>query len=86
MMTDRERLIELIQNSVNGCARHWAGIIADYLLANGVIVPVRCKDCVYFRESDRTNRAFCTYHGDDYEFETFPNHYCSSGVGVLKGA
>lgn len=38
-MTDRDRLIELIQNAVNGCARHWAEIIADYLLANGVIVP-----------------------------------------------
>ena len=46
--TDRERLIELIQNAVNGCARHWAEIIADYLLANGVIVPP-CKvgDTVY---------------------------------------
>ena len=44
----RERLIELIQNSVKGCARHWAEIIADYLLANGVIVPP-CKvgDVVY---------------------------------------
>lgn len=41
-MTDRDRLIELIQNAVNGCARHWAEIIADYLLANGVIVPP-CK-------------------------------------------
>jgi hypothetical protein len=41
-MTDRERLIELIQNAVNGCARHWAEIIADHLLANGVIVPP-CK-------------------------------------------
>ena len=38
----RDRLIELIQDSVGGCARHWAEIIADYLLANGVIVPP-CK-------------------------------------------
>ena len=41
-MTDRERLIELIQNAVNGCARNWAEIITDYLLANGVIV-LPCK-------------------------------------------
>ena len=41
-MNDRDRLIELIQNAVNGCARHWAEIIADRLLANGVIVPP-CK-------------------------------------------
>jgi hypothetical protein len=35
----RERLIELIMNAVGGCARHWAEVIADHLLANGVIVP-----------------------------------------------
>ena len=34
----RERLVELIQASVNGCARNWAETIADYLLANGVII------------------------------------------------
>ena len=34
----RERLVELIQESVNGCARNWAEVIADYLLENGVIV------------------------------------------------
>ena len=38
----RERLIELIIASVKGCARNWAETIADYLLANGVIVPP-CK-------------------------------------------
>ena len=37
-MTQREKLIELIIASVDGCARHWAEIIADYLLANGVTV------------------------------------------------
>lgn len=47
-MNRRERLIELIQSAVNGCARHWAEVIADYLLANDVIVPP-CKvgDTVY---------------------------------------
>ena len=34
----REKLIELIQSAVNGCATYWAGLIADYLIANGVIV------------------------------------------------
>ena len=47
-MTDRDRLIELIQNAVNGCARHWAEIIADHLLANGVIVlPFKIGQSVY---------------------------------------
>ena len=35
----KDKLIDLIQKSVKGCARHWAEIIADYLLKNGVIVP-----------------------------------------------
>lgn len=38
----RDRLIELIQESVQGCARNWAEVIADHLLSNGVIVPT-CK-------------------------------------------
>jgi hypothetical protein len=47
-MSDRDRLIELIQNAVNGCARHWAEIIADYLLANGVVVsPLKLGDKIY---------------------------------------
>lgn len=37
-MEQRERLIEIIQKSVGGCARNWAEIIADGLIANGVIV------------------------------------------------
>lgn len=38
----RDRLVKLIQNSVDGCASYWAGLIADELIANGVIVPP-CK-------------------------------------------
>ena len=45
----RDRLTEMIQNSVGGCARNWAEVIADHLLANGVIMPP-CKvgDTVYY--------------------------------------
>jgi hypothetical protein len=32
----RDKLIELIQNAVGGCARHWAELIADALIDNGV--------------------------------------------------
>lgn len=41
-MTERERLIDIIQKSVDGCSVYWAGLIADGLLKNGVIVPP-CK-------------------------------------------
>ena len=32
----RDKLIDLIVESVHGCARHWAEIIADHLIYNGV--------------------------------------------------
>ena len=37
-MDVKEKLVEIIQNSVGGCARHWAELIADGLIANGVTV------------------------------------------------
>ena len=59
---------------------------ARWLLENGVKIPVKCKDCKYLRESEITNRMFCIYHGDSYEFETQPNDYCSNGVCIVKEA
>lgn len=54
-MNERKRLIKLIQSAVDGCARHWAEVIADYLLANGVIVlDTSSVDVVTNRESIRT--------------------------------
>ena len=38
MPNTREKLIELIQSAVDGCATYWAGLIADHLIANGVTV------------------------------------------------
>lgn len=53
----RERLIELIQDSVNGCARNWAEIIADYLLANGVIaLPCKVGDILYVISQTKDKR------------------------------
>ena len=34
----RDKLIELIKESVNGCATYWASLIADHLIANGVTI------------------------------------------------
>lgn len=35
----RDRLSNMIQSAVNGCAKYWADVIADKLIADGVIVP-----------------------------------------------
>jgi hypothetical protein len=41
-MTEKAKLVDLIQAAVGGCSRYWAEVIANHLLANGVIVPP-CK-------------------------------------------
>lgn len=56
----KERLIELIQEAVDGCARYWAELIAEHLIANGAIVPP-CKvgDDIWWinRETGEVNCA-----------------------------
>ena len=38
----KDKLSNMIQSAVGGCAKYWADVIADKLLAEGVIVPP-CK-------------------------------------------
>jgi hypothetical protein len=59
-MTDRERLIELVsavqsmgvkythEETASSMGFRANAELADYLLANGVIVPVMCENCEYF--------------------------------------
>lgn len=47
-MTEKERLIELLQVDMSGCDGDWSEELADYLLSKGVIVPpVKVGDAVY---------------------------------------
>lgn len=48
-MDVREKLIELIMDATNGCARYWASLIADKLLSEGVIVPPFPIGTKYYR-------------------------------------
>ena len=70
----RERLIELIQTSVDGCARHWAEVIADYLLENGVVVlPCKVGDKV-FRATQLVNGESFVQEGIVFEIaSTYEN-------------
>lgn len=38
----RDKLSNMIQSAVGGCAKYWADVIADKLISEGVIVPP-CK-------------------------------------------
>ena len=61
-MDVKEKLVEIIQNSVGGCARYWAEVIADGLIANGVTVQELdgCKSC---KEYEDLPEHFCSMCG-----------------------
>lgn len=71
MKTEREKIIDIIQKSVDGCSEYWAGQVADGLLENGVFAPP-CKvgDTVY--EYDNVGRIYESevvwfYYDKDYK-------------------
>lgn len=54
-------------------------LIADYLIENGVVIPVRCWECKFAREP---------YIGGLYcqgKHEVDPDHYCRDGKPKEKG-
>lgn len=65
----REKLIELLEI----VTQEYAEEIADYLIENGTVIPVRCGECKLAREP---------YKGGLYcqgKREVTPDHYCSYG-------
>lgn len=78
-MTDRERLIELLDHKVDD---DWytSEEIADYLLTNGVTIPVRCKDCRYCMSDIHGLWCF-----NDYEHNLQPDDFCSRGERKNNG-
>ena len=55
----RDRLIEQIQDAVGGCARHWAEVIADRILADGwTRLPCKLGDTVWYISTENPHIAF----------------------------
>lgn len=50
----RNKMIELIQESVGGCSTYWAGVIADHIIANGGTIATDnnggCKYCTEYED------------------------------------
>ena len=71
----REKLIELVNEGAQQCSKvacvnceHFtelakckANMVADHLIANGVTIPVRCKECKY-RRGDFFGGFVCRLH------------------------
>lgn len=82
-------MIELIIASVDGCAEYWANRIADYLLDNGVVLPVRCGECKNYDAEIawcKIHSCFIDSNGDfchpweNHDWKMFDGSYfCSDG-------
>ena len=66
-MDVREKLVEIIQNSVGGCARHWAEVIADGLIAHGVTVQewISTDKRMPTQEDASTEYVFTAYKNEN---------------------
>ena len=90
-MTDREKLIELIDYWVE-CVdlTHWYSeeldeSLADHLIEEGVTLPVRCEEC---KHGDRRFSGLCLNEkccvkvdGKTYATEIHEGRFCSYGEG-----
>ena len=95
-MTDRETIIDLLQDvqakgfwsygtdmytGEEGGHVMTPDLIADYLMENGVTIPVRCKDCIHWYEREGvclkiySDGAVSPYAWQDRN----PDDFCSYG-------
>lgn len=72
----RKNLIELVHNARMNALWHIvpnpSEYITDMLIANGVTIPVRCKDCKFFHD-----KGYCTKTTGLTRIK--PDYYCSYG-------
>jgi hypothetical protein len=77
----REKLIELLTDIIGFIG--WDNIkdLADYLIENGVVMPVRCQECKYHVAN------YCTrdIKGRTNAFYMEADDYCSYGIPKEKG-
>ena len=84
----REKMIELFCNAqqvihvpygvgTKEAGRYIFQQMADHLIANGVTIPVRCKDCKHrYVPNSPTAKPFCTAQ---FLMEANDNDFCSRG-------
>lgn len=92
MMGERERLIKLIEdgscsylstekckNLMCECRTCCEQVLADYLLKNGVVEVVRCKDCKYFIDREGKCYGQDILAEEGYDCYKNENDFCSYG-------
>jgi hypothetical protein len=74
----REKLYRLIRDFLFNAPDVSDMNLAEYLITNGVTIPVRCKDCKYFKDWGDGNKT-CDYWTDQWDCATDSDAYCSYG-------
>ena len=78
-MTDRDRLIELLNVDMSGCDGDYAEEMTDYLIANGVICPPsKPGDIIYFIRESGKAESF----GDEYVDWITVGRICVTAYGI----
>ena len=78
-MTDRERLLEILNVPIYPHENvDPLEAVADYLLDNGVRIPVLCKDCIH-RKHDTINDEYVCNHDRGALIVVEDSDYCSCG-------
>lgn len=81
---DHEKLLELLnyvgQNVMQFPTENFIEALADFLIENGVKVPVKCKDCQLRGSMDCPLEAYVPWYctGDD--------GYCADGIRRSDGS
>ena len=84
----RDRLSDLIQSAVNGCAKYWADLIADKLISEGVIMPpvvLGSRQKIYIPIGDTTVVYETKVYGigvDDGNFVINPKEYPEDAIAI----
>ena len=63
---------------IEGCVRRQKEIIADHLIANGVTIPVRCKDCKHYDK----DALWCNINSpmfSEEHYTWYEDDFCSIG-------
>lgn len=59
-------------------------VLIDHLMANGVTIPVYCKDCKHFDEHTCKCYVFCN-NEHEVQLEVDSDHFCSYGERRTDG-
>lgn len=78
-----EKLIELLESAEsavywNSSDKGFIEKIADHLIANGVTIPVRCKDCKYYEMHYGRGNMGCSNNKAIWT-QCPPDAFCSYG-------